>query len=328
MPSPMRQTDVTATTPQARTAASQRWDSLDVARGLAIGAMIVYHFSWDLSFLQLIGTNILQVPAWRWFARGIAGSFLMLAGFGLALAHIQGFRRIPFLKRLLRIGGAALAVTLGTYFAFPESYIFFGILHCIAVSSVLALPFLRLHPALTLAAAAFFLIGPWLFTSPALDAPWLDWLGLGAREPVTNDYVPIFPWFGLVLIGTAGGKLMLARRESLGLARWRADNPVFRLLTWAGRKSLPIYLTHQIVLLGILFGVAQIVGPSPAAACRQICLMQNGDPGLCPSVCSCILQQVPERGLWQRLLANKAEAEDNTRVSRAAQQCMRQTPPS
>ncbi|WP_162820409.1 DUF1624 domain-containing protein [Microvirga calopogonii] len=318
---------MTATLPQARTV-SQRWDAIDVARGLAIAAMIIYHFSWDLSFLQLIGTNILQIPAWRWFARGIAGSFLMLAGFGLVLAHAQGFRRNPFLKRLMRVGGAALAVTLATYFAFPESYIFFGILHCIAVSSVLALPFLRLHPVLTLGAAAFFLVGPWLFTSPALDAPWLDWLGLGAADPVTNDYVPIFPWFGLVLIGVAGGKLLLTRQETLNLARWRAANPFSKLLIWAGRKSLPIYLTHQIVLLGILFGVAQIVGPAPSAACRQICLMQNGDPALCPSVCSCILQQVPERDLWQRLLANKAAEEDSTRVSRAAQQCMRQRAPS
>jgi uncharacterized membrane protein len=321
----MRQAELTASASQAR--ASRRWDAIDVARGLAIAAMIVYHFSWDLSFLQLIGTNILQVPAWRWFARGIAGSFLMLAGVGLALAHAQGFRRAPFLKRLLRVGGAALAVTVVTYFAFPESYIFFGILHCIAVSSVLALPFLRLHPALTLVVAVFCLIAPWLLTSPAFDASWLGWLGLGASDPVTNDYVPIFPWFGLVLIGAAAGKL-LARRETLGLARWRAESPLFKALVWTGRKSLPIYLTHQIVLLGILYGVAQIVGPSPTAACRQICLMQNGNPALCPSVCSCILRQVPEQDLWQRLLANKADAEDNTRISRAAQQCMRQNPPS
>ncbi len=290
--------------------------------------MIVYHFSWDLSFLQLIGTNILQVPAWRWFARGIAGSFLALAGFGLVLAHAQGFRPMSFLRRLAQVGGAALAVTLVTYFAFPGSYIFFGILHCIAVSSVLALPFLRLPPALTLVAAAFCLIAPWLFTSPALDAPWLDWLGLGATDPVTNDYVPVFPWFGLVLIGVAAGKLLLPRQEALGLARWRADTRFSRALIWAGRKSLPIYLTHQVVLLGLLYGIAQIAGPNPSAACQRVCLMQNGDPALCPSVCSCIVQQVPERDLWQRILANKAVDEDDRRISRAAQQCMRQNPPS
>jgi len=324
----MRHTDVKARPFRAQSVPVQRWDAIDVARGLAIAAMIVYHFSWDLSFLQLIETNILLVPAWRWFARGIAGSFLMLAGFGLVLAHAQGFKGRPFLKRLMKVGGAALAVTVATYFAFPESYIFFGILHCIAVSGALALPFLRLHPVATLGVAVLCLAAPRIFTSPALDVPWLDWLGLGSADPVTNDYVPIFPWFGLVLTGVAAGRMLLARQETMSLAGWRATDGLSRLLVWAGRKSLPIYLTHQIILLGVLYGVAQIVGPDPSAACRQVCLSQNGNPASCPSVCSCILQQVPERDLWQRLLANRTAAEENMRVSRAAQQCMRQNPPS
>jgi uncharacterized membrane protein len=324
----MRHTDVKTGSFRDGAISIHRWDAIDVARGLAIMAMILYHFSWDLSFLQLIGTNILQVPAWRWFARGIAGSFLMLAGFGLVLAHAGGFRTRPFLRRLLKVGGAAIAVTVATYFAFPESYIFFGILHSIAATSVLALPFLRLPPALTLAAAVFCLAGPHVFTSPALDAPLLDWLGLGSTDPVTNDYVPIFPWLGLVLIGVAAGRIASRWQETMSLARWRAKDRLSRLLIWAGRKSLPIYLTHQIILLGLLYGVLQIIGPSPSAACRQTCLMQNGNPALCPSVCSCILQQVPERDLWGRLLANRAAAEDTIRISRAAQQCMRQNPPS
>lgn len=318
--------DVRADNPQAKVIASQRWDAIDVARGVAIGAMIVYHFSWDLSFLKLIATNILQEPAWRWFARGIAGSFLALAGMGLALAHAEGFRGPSFLRRLFKVGGAALAITLVTFLAFPDSYIFFGILHCIVVSSVLALPFLRLHPALVLLAAGLCLAAPLIFTSPALDAPLLDWLGLGSQEPVTNDYVPIFPWFGLVLIGVAAGQALLARKETLSLARWRGKGTAWRGLIWAGRKSLPIYLVHQIVLLGGLYGVLQIAGPNPEAACRQVCLIQGGQPQLCPSVCSCIVQQVPERGSWEAILGNKVSTEDETRLSKAAQQCMRRPP--
>jgi uncharacterized membrane protein len=317
---------VNVETPQAQVAASQRWDAVDVARGLAIAAMILYHFSWDLSFLKLIGTNILEIPAWRWFARAIAGSFLLLSGFGLALAHAQGFRRLAFLKRLMKVGGAALAVTFATFFAFPESYIFFGILHCIAASSVLALPFLRVHPALTLASSIVFLAAPLVLTNPALDEPWLDWLGLGATNPVTNDYVPIFPWFGLVLIGVAAGRMLLPLRDATALGQWRAKDGLVRGLIWAGRKSLPIYLTHQIALLGALYGVLQIAGPDPEAACRMICLQQNGRPDLCPATCSCIVAQAPERELWQRLLDNKAGAEDQTRISRAAQQCLRKPP--
>ncbi|MBB4041695.1 putative membrane protein [Microvirga flocculans] len=321
------------TIPSGSQAASGRWDALDVARGVAIAAMVVYHFSWDLSFLQLIDTNILQIPAWRWFARGIAGSFLMLAGFGLVLAHAKGFRRGPFLKRLLKVGGAALAVTLVTLLAFPQSYIFFGILHCIAVSSVMALPFLGLPPALTLGAAAFCLAAPSLLTSPALDAPWLDWLGLGAADPVTNDYVPIFPWFGLVLIGVAAGRILLARRETGALALWRAKDPLSKGLAWAGRKSLPIYLIHQLILLGALYGVLQITGPSPMAEarpfmiqCEATCL-QNAQPQTCRALCSCTVDTLRKSGLWQKVLNNTVSAEDQTLISRAAQQCLRQRPP-
>jgi uncharacterized membrane protein len=329
----MRHTDLKTPPLQAQATASQRWDAIDVARGLAIVAMIAYHFSWDLSFLQLIETNILQVPAWRWFARAIAASFLMLAGFGLVLAHARGFKLQPFLKRLLKVGGAALAVTLVTYFAFPESYIFFGILHAIALSSILALPFLRLPSALTLACAAFCLIAPRLFTDPALDAPWLDWLGLGEIDPVTNDYVPIFPWFGFVLMGVAAGRTALGRQETLGLARWHARNPIPRGLVWAGRKSLPIYLIHQIILLGLLYGVLQMTGPNRMAEarpfmnqCEASCL-QNAQPQTCRALCTCTVETLRQSDLWQKVLRNTITPEDRTQISRAAQQCLRQSPP-
>ncbi len=330
----MRQSVVKASLLRAQMTSVQRWDAIDAARGLAIVAMIVYHFSWDLSFLQLIETNILLVPAWRWLARGIAGSFLMLSGVGLVLAHEKGFSGRSFLKRLMKVGGAALAVTVATYFAFPESYIFFGILHCLAVSGVLALPFLRLHPAATLGIAAMCLAAPRIFTSPALDAPWLDWLGLGSVEPVTNDYVPIFPWFGVVLIGVAAGRALLVRREIRNLASWRSKDPFSRLLIWVGRKSLSIYLTHQIILLGILFGVLQIVGPNRMAEaqpfmaqCEATCL-RNAQPQSCRALCSCTVESLRKSGLWQKVLSNTATAEDQTGISRAAQQCLRQSPPS
>lgn len=330
----MRHPDVKADSFPPPATAVQRWDAIDVARGLAILAMIVYHFSWDLSFLQLIETNILQVPAWRWFARGIAGSFLLLSGLGLVLAHAKGLNGRAFLKRLIKVGGAALAVTVATYFAFPESYIFFGILHCIAVSGVLALPFLRLHPIVTLAAAALCLVAPHVLTSPALDTPWLDWLGLGAADPVTNDYVPIFPWFGLALIGVATGRVLLARQGIMSLTGWRSRDRLSGVLIWAGRKSLPIYLTHQIILLGILYGVLQIVGPNRLAEaqpfmvqCQASCL-QNAQPQTCRALCSCTVETLRQSGLWQKVLNNTTTPEDQTRISRAAQQCLRQSPPS
>ena len=50
------------------------------ARGVAVAAMIAYHGSWDLSFFRLIPTDIVGHPAWQFFARAIAASFLILVG--------------------------------------------------------------------------------------------------------------------------------------------------------------------------------------------------------------------------------------------------------
>jgi uncharacterized membrane protein len=134
---------MTATTPLTRL------PGIDVLRGFAVAAMIIFHFAWDLRFFGFIETNISQHPFWVNFARAIAGSFLLLSGISLVLLTQGGFDRDRFLKRLGVIGGAALLVTVVTFFSMPKSFIFFGILHCIALSSVLALPFLRLPVAVT-----------------------------------------------------------------------------------------------------------------------------------------------------------------------------------
>jgi len=134
-------------------------------------------------------------------------------------------------------------------------------LHCIAVASVLALPFLRAPTLVPLAVAAFCFAAPRLFTDASLATPTLDWLGLGARAPVTNDYVPIFPWFGFVLLG------IVAARSVLLLAARRLPSPgrlwsfaFLRGLIWSGRHSLLIYLVHQPVLLGALVLILQLTG--------------------------------------------------------------------
>jgi uncharacterized membrane protein len=76
--------------PSLSDAAPARWDAVDVARGVAIVAMISYHFAWDLSFLELAPIQVVGDPAWNVYARAIAGSFLALAGLGLSLAHARG----------------------------------------------------------------------------------------------------------------------------------------------------------------------------------------------------------------------------------------------
>ncbi|HEX8663983.1 MAG TPA: heparan-alpha-glucosaminide N-acetyltransferase [Beijerinckiaceae bacterium] len=317
--------------PSALSLGAGRIEAVDMARGVALVMMAVYHFSWDLSFFQLIATPVGTDPAWKWFARCIAGSFLFLAGVSLVLGHGDGIRWRPFGRRLAVVAGAAAAVTVATYFAFPDSYIFFGILHCIALSSVLALPFLRLPWPATLACAALALAMPHLVHGEAFDAPALVWLGLGSRVPVTNDWVPVFPWFGTVLAGIVAARL--ARPLIHRLASRRAGTAPARALAWAGRRSLVIYLVHQPVLLALLYPVAALIGPSPAAEaapflreCRETCASAGRGGETCRRACACTMNTLKRNDLWRRTLRNALTAEEAESAGALARRCFAESP--
>ena len=87
---------------------------VDVARGVALVAMFIYHFAWDLSFFRLITTDIVAHQGWKWFAHGIAGSFLALVGVSIVLASRAGLDRAGFFSRLAFVAGGAALVTAGT----------------------------------------------------------------------------------------------------------------------------------------------------------------------------------------------------------------------
>ncbi len=229
---------------------------IDVLRGLALAAMAVYHFAWDLEFYSLAEFGVTEHPLWIAFARSIAGSFLALVGVSLALAHGDGVRWPGFRHRFLVIAFWALAVTIASWLADPDGVILFGILHCIAVSSVLGLLFLRVPVPLVIAAAIACLAAPRFLASPAFDGLAWVWLGL-ARDPLpSNDYNPLLPWFGMVLAGIAAAR-MIPRDK---WPAWQPHDIVTHTLALIGRHSLLFYLLHQPVLLGILWAVAKAVG--------------------------------------------------------------------
>ncbi|WP_132254505.1 heparan-alpha-glucosaminide N-acetyltransferase [Methylobacterium segetis] len=281
-----------------------RFAVVDLARGAALVAMAAYHTVWDLGFLRLTPDNYALTAPGRVAAHVIAGSFLVLVGLGLVLMNGGGIRPRPYLLRLLRIGGAALLITLATAFAFPDSFIFFGVLHCIAVSSVLALPFLRIPPLLVGLAALLVAAAPHLVASPLLDAPALRFLGLGVTLPRTNDYVPLFPWFGAVLAGLAAGRVLLPRLAGSRLASWRPAG-IGRALAFAGRHSLAIYLLHQPVLLALLTGLVTLTGPHPRAGLDRFhadytgnCVRTGGEAGACGRAARCTAEALRRENLW------------------------------
>lgn len=116
-----------------------RYPFLDFWRGFAVLNMIIFHIIYDMSFLGILSANVALDPLFMAYGKAIMFSFLFCAGLSLTLVHQKGIRWQAFLKREAKLVGAAALVTIGTYIAFPQQFVFFGILHCMAVCSLAGL---------------------------------------------------------------------------------------------------------------------------------------------------------------------------------------------
>ncbi len=153
---------------------------LDVARTIALFGMIVFHFFRNFEVFGMIAQGTTLNGGWAIFARAIAGSFLFLSGVSLVLAHARGFRGKAWLRRVVLISGAACLVTLATYAAFPSQFVFFGILHALAMASLLGVPFLFAPVWVSLIGAASILIASATVGRAVFTSPWMAW-GTGHR---------------------------------------------------------------------------------------------------------------------------------------------------
>jgi uncharacterized membrane protein len=231
-----------------RQPATNRIEGIDTLRGLAIVAMIVYHFVFDLRFFGIVRADFENDAFWLGYRALVLSTFLLLVGTSLVLARQFNVPTARFARRVAVIALCALAATIGSYAIFPERFIYFGILHCIAVASVLARP-LAGRPALAVALGVAAIVAGLAVSHPFFDTRATSWLGFNTVKPATEDFVPLFPWIGVVLLGIGAGHELL-RREFAPIA------PLARApqaLRWLGRHSLAVYMVHQPLLLGILW---------------------------------------------------------------------------
>ncbi len=219
---------------------------LDIFRGWALLMMIIYHFIYDLSYFHIIEVNLNSSYFFLPFRYTIISMFLLSVGISLSLVHKESISWSRLIKRTLHLGLASLAITTVTYIVFPNSWIYFGILHFILLSSLLALPFLN-HPKVALLTAILIFIGSateYLTTHPLFNflQPILHF------PPVhTEDLVSVFPWFGVILLGVVIAYYEL-HQKIFTQNIFSTNTPLNKLLKFMGQHSLLIYLIHQPIL--------------------------------------------------------------------------------
>jgi uncharacterized membrane protein len=307
---------------------SARLPWIDAARGGALLAMAAYHFTWDLAAFRWIDGAVTASRDFHLAGHFIAASFLILSGVSLVLArrarNLSLWRDPRYWRRWAQIVVAAGAISLVSLKLFPEAPIFFGILHCIALSSLIALPFVEAPAAVTLAAAALALAAPSLLAAPLFDAAPLWWTGLSTFQPASNDYRPLLPWLGFVLLGVA-----LARRAppvSTGSAAPHPPRPFIRPLAFLGRHSLAFYLIHQ----PILYGALALIGPQAApgvdeaaftAQCVAQCSTSGASASVCEASCACVVERAKAAGRWRAVLSGALTAAQKAETHADAVAC-------
>ncbi len=309
------------------TAQNRRLPALDALRGGALVAMFAYHLTWDFAHFGIIDAAAPYAPAMRLFSHAIASAFLFIAGAALVLAS-RPFRARAYLRRLALIAGAAALVTLASAYFSPDAIITFGILHCIAAASVLALPFLFLRWPAAALAAIFAAALPQFVASAAFDGRALDWLGLYAHEPRAMDFRPLLPWAAPLLAGVAAFRSPLAPRMETALARMRGTGAPARVLRWMGRHSLAVYLVHQPVFIALLTGYVALAGAPRAGdetpfltACAARCVEGGQTAAACARGCACIARDMKRLNLWDKLLVDRLDDIERAILARVAQDC-------
>lgn len=236
----------------------QRYDTVDALRGFAMVWMTIFHFCFDLSYFGLWPQNFRADLFWTIQRTLIVSLFLFCAGLGQAIAWHQGQSGTRFIRRWVQIVGCALLVSAGSFLMFPQTYIHFGVLHGMAVMLVVVrltagwgrwLWFTGLLALALPPLAHRLLSSTWADAAPWMNGYILNWLGLVSRKPLTEDYVPVLPWLGVLWWGLAVGQWLVTHQSA-----WlqRPVPAAGRALALLGRWSLSYYMLHQPVMLGLL----------------------------------------------------------------------------
>jgi uncharacterized membrane protein len=239
---PLRQSSPAAMTPTSDSRVG-RVRGVDILRGIAVFAMLFYHFFYDLRFFSGRDANSHKM-VWLLGHLGIAGTFFLTSGISAALSAKGKTSPSHDIFRIVKLAGCAGLVSLVTFALFPDKWIYCGVLHSLAACAILGLYF-KSHPSLCLIGVVLTALA-----YATLRVTWPE--GLGGQG--TLDYVPIFPWVGVYFLGIWLWSLSPIR----ALLDVRSHSTAFGWLEVVGRHSLPIYLIHQPILMGLLWAFFQL----------------------------------------------------------------------
>ena len=228
--------------------------------------MVLHHFIFDLRYM--LGLDVFAFQETWWFENLLRPVFLtvFLVVSGICCTFSRSNTRRGL--RLLAVAvGFTAATSLASLASGIDLYIFFNVLHVLALGTLLYAGLTRperrrgavasrTDVALLLLAAILLWLGSLLPHWAGAGSVWLLPFGLlPSGMAGMADYLPLIPWLGFFLVGALIGRLAYASRCSAF-----PDAPALLLqasrpLEFVGRHSLLVYALHQPLLLAVLFAL-------------------------------------------------------------------------
>ena len=240
---------------------------IDELRGFAIICMVFYHGAYDLVVLYGYNIPIFETDFMDALSTAFAMLFVVISGTACRYSRNN-------YKRGVICFTAGMIITLITYFATPDDFIRFGILHMLGISMIvfsLIDRFLdKISPAWGIALMTFLTVITYNIPSRYIGVTGLVEIGLpnvlynsGFLFPfgfigygfVSSDYFPLFPWVFIFLAGSYFGVYLKGNKLPEGFYKGRS-----RPLAFVGRHTMIIYLLHQPLILGLITMIRYLSG--------------------------------------------------------------------
>lgn len=236
----------------------ERYHLLDGIRGMALLSIIAYHGMYDL--VELYGVSVdwfWKTPGYLW-QQGSCYIFILLSGFCWRLGSAP-------LKRGSIVFLWGLVVSVVTTLVVPSQQVLFGILTFLGTAMLLMAVlsgFCDKIPAIIGFIVSFLLFFVtrninehlWGFESIVLgkvpeflyQGMGMTFLGFPAAGFRSSDYFSLFPWLFLYLCGYFLYGMTMHVPAIQKLLRCH-----IKVLSTLGMYSLPVYLIHQPLLMGV-----------------------------------------------------------------------------
>ena len=169
-------------------------------------------------------------------------------------------KKSEFLKKQLlrttKLIVIAIFISIFSYFVFGNMFVKFGILHFMAFSSLLVLPFVDSPKIIS------GIIGITIFIRYLVNKNPMKFMNINPKFAFITglyssygavDHFPITPWIIFICIGLILGRVITNKKNSEKLKeledkKIRKDNKLTKGLQWCGKNSLEIYIVHWVIL--------------------------------------------------------------------------------